>query len=299
MRGPEPRPPWLSLSSRGRGGQYSVARGLVESSLRVFYREGWAGRAWGRFPGATNVRVVAHELRALPSTTARARRPLRVAFASDLHIGPTTPPALLDRAFALLTHLSPDVLVLGGDYVFLDATAARAAELERRVSAVPARTKVAVLGNHDLWTDHVLLESALARAGATVVVNDAVRLPAPYEDVAVVGIDEPWTGSPDGARAFAAAGDASLRLAVCHSPDGLAHARGRGAALLLCGHTHGGQLALPGPRPVVVPGPTGKRYPWGLHDLGDLTLFVSRGLGGVEIPIRTWAPPDVALFAIA
>jgi len=266
----------------------------------VAYGDGWAARAWGRFPGATHVRLAAHELRALPAGSTGARRPLRLAFASDLHIGPTTPPTLLDRAFALLGHLSPDVLVLGGDYVFLDATPARAAELERRVAAVPARAKVAVLGNHDLWTHHGLLEDALARAGVTVLVNDAVRLPAPWDDVAIVGIDEPWTGAPDGARAFgaAAASGAGLRIAVCHSPDGLAHARGRGAALLLCGHTHGGQLALPGPRPVVVPGPTGKRYPFGLHDLGDLVLFVSRGLGGVEVPVRTWAPPDVGLFTV-
>lgn len=286
----------MRLESGGRGRHYSMGRGLVESALRVVYAGGWAGRAWGRVPGATRVRVVAHEYAMLPGPPDRA--PLRVAFASDLHIGPTTPPALLDRAFALLAHLAPDVLVLGGDYVFLDATVARAAELERRVRAVPARTKVAVLGNHDLWTEHGRLEEALARAGATVLVNDALRLPAPYGDVAIVGVDEPWTGAPDAARAFAAAGDARLRLAVCHSPDGLPLVQGRGASLLLCGHTHGGQVALPGHRPIVVPSRTGKAYPFGVHDVGDLVLFVSRGLGGVEVPFRTWAPPDVGLFTL-
>lgn len=286
----------LTLTSRGRGGRYSVARGLVESALRVIYQDGWAARTWGRVPGATRVRLAAHGLPVLPKGPARDA--LRVAFASDLHLGPTTPPALLDRAFAMLAALAPDVLVLGGDYVFLDATPARAAELERRVAAVPARTKVAVLGNHDLWTDHPVLEAALTRAGATVLVNEAVRLPAPYGDVSIVGLDDPWTGAPDAARAFAAAGDAALRLAVCHSPDGLPLVRGRGAALLLCGHTHGGQVALPGPRPLVVPSRMGKVYPWGLHDLGDLALFVSRGLGGVEVPVRSWAPPDIALFTL-
>jgi hypothetical protein len=68
--------------------------------------------------------------------------------------------------------------------------------------------------------------------------------------------------------------------------------------LLLSGHTHGGQIALPGPRPIIVPGPLGKRWPFGLHRAGDLTLFVSRGVGTTELPIRTFATPDIAVFTV-
>jgi uncharacterized protein len=76
---------------------------------------------------------------------------------------------------------------------------------------------------------------------------------------------------------------------------------GRGVRLLLAGHTHGGQVALPGPRPLVVPGPLGKRWPFGLHrpaGAGDLALFVSRGIGATEVPVRAFAPPDVAVFTV-
>ncbi|MEO6419141.1 MAG: hypothetical protein ABIP39_07030, partial [Polyangiaceae bacterium] len=180
----------------------------------------------------------------------------------------------------------------------------RARELEERVAAISARIKLAVLGNHDLWTDHAILERALERAGATILINDAVRLPAPYEDVALFGIDEPWTGAPDAPRALRACGDAPIKIAICHAPDGLpllrAASRDGEVRLFMCGHTHGGHIALPGYRPVIVPGKAGKLWPFGLHDLpGGLTLFVSRGIGGIELPIRTYALPDVALFTLS
>ena len=91
-----------------------------------------------------------------------ARPPLRIAFASDLHLGPTTPTGVLDNAFALLRAAKPDVLALGGDYVFLGATHDKVRELNNRVTAVDAPIKVAVLGNHDFWARPARLEVALA-----------------------------------------------------------------------------------------------------------------------------------------
>jgi len=271
-------------------------RGLVESALGLAYSFSWPARAWGAVPGATDVDLIRHELAMLPAGIDRP--PLRMAFVSDIHIGPTTPPRTLDNAFRILADAAPDVLVLGGDYVYLDVTEAIARRLEDLVASVPARAKLAVLGNHDLWTRHELIEDALARAGATVLVNTAVRLPAPYSDVAMVGLDDPWTGRPDPEQAFAVHPDAGLCITVCHAPEGLPHLLGRGVALMLCGHTHGGQVALPG-GPLIVHGRYGRKWPSGLHRIeGDLQLFVSRGLGGAELPIRTYAPPDVTLFTL-
>jgi predicted MPP superfamily phosphohydrolase len=284
----------VRLRPEGRGRNYSPGRGLGESVLRLAYEGDWPARVWARFPSAGTVHRLDHRL-TLPG---RERPLLRVAFVSDLHLGPTTAARTLDRAFSLLAAAAPDVLVLGGDYVFLDATPARLRELEARVAAVPARIKLAVLGNHDLWADHEGIERALTRAGARVLVNAAVRLPPPHDDIAVMGLDDPWTGQPDAGPALAAAAGAAHVLAVCHSPDGVPFVLGTGARLLLTGHTHGGQVALPGPRPLVIPGPLGKRWPFGLHRVEGLTLFVSRGIGATEVPVRTFAPPDVAVFTV-
>jgi predicted MPP superfamily phosphohydrolase len=264
-------------------------------ALRLALSGDWPARIWGLFPQAAAVRVVSHRVR----TSTPRPTPLRVAFASDLHVGPTTARVTLDEAFRHLADARPDLLVLGGDYVFLDATPARARELARRVRDVPAAHKVAVMGNHDLWTHHRLLEEALADAGVTVLVNTAMRLAPPHDDVAVVGLDDPLTGEIDADAAFAGARGAAVTIAVCHSPAGLSHMQGRGAALVMCGHTHGGHIALPGGVPLVLPGGRwARRFPHGVHTWEGATLFVSRGVGGVEVPMRAFAPPDVGSFEL-
>jgi len=272
----------LRLAAEGRGNDYSWRRAVVESFLRVAYARPWPAAMWSAWPAAACVRIVRHRMRG-------AR--LRVAFASDLHLGPTTARATLDRAFALLSDARPDVLLLGGDYVFLDASLAKSRELERRVAAVPAETKIAVLGNHDLWARHDRIERALARAGVTVLVNDCMHLEG---GVAIVGLDDPWTGRRDADRAFQARAKARTTIVLCHSPDALPWIAGRDVDLYLCGHTHGGHIALPS-GPIVVPGPMGRRYPSGLFRVHGADVIVSRGVGATELPIRTFAPPDVVV----
>ncbi|HET7747008.1 MAG TPA: hypothetical protein VFM29_06880, partial [Vicinamibacteria bacterium] len=92
--------------------------------------------------------------------------------------------------------------------------------------------------------------------------------------------------------------DAAVKVVVCHSPDGLLWIRGQGAQLMLCGHTHGGHIALPGGRPIVMPSRVGRLYPHGLHCVEGTHLFVSRGVGGSTVPFRAFAPPDVAVITL-
>ncbi len=282
----------IRFAAEGRGKHYHPWRGALESLLRLAYAKDWPARLWARFPGAARVRRVHHELELLGS----AGRRLRIAFASDFHLGPTTPRETLDQAFQSLSDAKPDVLLLGGDYVFLDIHQRLADELCQRISRVPARTKLAVLGNHDLWTDHELIEATLQRAGARVLVNQAARLPQPFEDVAIVGLDDPWTGRPDAERALAECGDARVRLGLVHSPDGLTFLGGHGLSLVMCGHTHGGQIALPSGPIVLPPGPLSRRYAAGLYRVADAQLYVSRGIGATELPVRAYAPPEIAIF---
>jgi len=277
----------------------------MERALSVLYHGGWAAWLWARVPGACRVGLIEHEL-LVPGREA-GRPPLRIAFASDLHLGPTTPREVLDEAFARLRSTQADVLALGGDYVFLGATTERVHELQARVQQVPATVKLAVLGNHDFWARPEHLEDALTKAGVRVLVNDSIRLPPPHDDVAVIGLDDPLTSWGVEERitlqegldaALARVAGVPIKIAVCHSPDGYPEVKGRGVRLLLAGHTHGGHIALPGYRPLWIPGPHGRLWPFGRHEVDGLTVFVSRGVGGSIVPCRTYAPPDVALFTL-
>lgn len=284
---------------------YSRRHLNFERALSLLYAGSWPAKLWALVPGSTRVTLLRHDV--VARGRAAGRPPLKVAFASDLHLGPTTPRALLDNAFALLREAEPDVLALGGDYVFLGATKERVLELEARVTGVNARTKVAVLGNHDFWARPERLEDGLAQAGVRVLVDESLRLPPPHDDVALVGMDDPLTRlsvsdslarEAELARALDEVRDLPVKIALCHSPDGFRSVRGKGIALYLCGHTHGGHIALPGYRPIVMPSPYGRLWPWGIHDVDGTRLFVSRGVGGSLVPVRTWAPPDVAVFTV-
>jgi predicted MPP superfamily phosphohydrolase len=290
----------LRVRSDGRGRNYSVRRGVVESSLRILYRGDWPAKLWGVVPGSCDVDCVSHTLAHLPA----GQPPLRIGFVSDLHAGPTTPARLLDAAFSRLSRADLDVLLLGGDYVFLDASEARAKSIACRAARVPAKRKLAVLGNHDLWTHHGILERALSHAGVELLINRSTAASSCHPGVAIVGLDDPWTGALDATAAFHDLEEARLLIVLCHSPDGLAEAARAAAALrhqppvlYVCGHTHGGHIATPW-GPLVVPGTAGKRYPAGLYNTGPVTLYVSRGVGGIEIPVRAYAKPEVAVFEL-
>lgn len=276
----------------GRGVNYGPIRAAIERVARTLYVGDWPARLWARVPGATNISVEAHTLPLLPRGPA-----LRLGFVSDLHLGPTTPVELVRAAFAALSAAAPDVVVLGGDYVYLDASPRWLAELEALVSALPVRTKLALLGNHDLWTHHDRIEAALERAGARVLVNDAVHLPAPHAHVAILGLDDPWSARPDARPGLRASAGAEVRIAACHAPEGLLALAEGDARLLVCGHTHGGQIA-PFGRPLWVPGPVSSRHPAGLYALGARWLWVSRGVGAVDVPVRLFARPDVGLLTL-
>ncbi len=280
--------------TRGRGKHYDTRRAWTERLCGLMFAGDWVRRAALLVPGATEVRLLRHQLALLPPGTP----PLRVGFASDLHVGPTTPPALLERAFELLSAEAPDVLLLGGDFVFLEASPARVAEVVRLVSRVPARRKIAVLGNHDLWTDHAAIEAGLGGAGVEVLINAATLLHAPWSGVRVVCLDEPWTGTPDAASALSERRPGEVVLVLCHAPDGLAFFSPGEAALYLCGHTHGGHIALPGGPIVLPPGPLSRSYPSGRYTVDGTEVFVSRGIGNTEAPLRLYAPPDVSIFEL-
>jgi len=85
---------------------------------------------------------------------------------------------------------------------------------------------------------------------------------------------------------------------LCHSPDGLRLLSGLRFDLFLCGHTHGGQIAAPW-GPIVLPhGLLCRQYPSGLRGFESGTVYVSRGVGGVELQIRTFATPDIMLLEL-
>ena len=222
--------------------------------------------------------------------------PLRIAFVSDLHGGPGTHPRTIRRACRLIAEAKPDVLLLGGDFVSFHARHVNGVVLESIASIDAPLGKVAVLGNHDLIADDDYLVERLATVGVRTLVNENVRLAAPYDRVWVCGLDNTEQGTPDGARALAGAD--GIRVILMHSPDGLTALGGERFAVAFTGHVHGGQFVLPGGKSLISSkGPLSQKYLYGgffeLGRPGERRLLVSRGIGQGSLPMRFRANPEV------
>jgi hypothetical protein len=286
--------PYGAAMASSRVHDYPRWRQFVTDTQRAWTPLPWPLRVASRLCAARDVRVERHEIE-VPGLG--ATRPLRIAFASDFHAGPMTPAWLLDRAVERLIDARPDLVLLGGDFVSLRAEHARA--LIARLAAVAAPLgRYAVLGNHDHDCDGPAITGMLEDAGITVLTNASVTLPAPFAAVSLCGIDDHTMGTPDAGAAFAEA--AAHRIVLMHAPSGLLDIGDRPFTIALCGHTHGGQIALPGGRPVFTAcGPLSRRYSAGRFTLdGGRTLLVSRGVGCTGLPLRLNAPPAITVCTL-
>jgi predicted MPP superfamily phosphohydrolase len=262
----------------------------------LLYRGGWPVRLARALGIRPVVRTVQHAI-ALGAGY-KGMPPLRIAYASDFHAGPTTDASVLRGACAALRAAAADLLLLGGDFV-----TGRPNEIDwlaRELGDIPAPLgRFAVLGNHDYWSDGAYIVERLEAAGIRVLVNANVRLGPPYDRVWVCGLDDHWSGRPDAAAAVSGAD--GVRVVLMHAPSGLRDLGQERFDLAICGHTHGGQLALPGGIPIVVPqGPLSRRYVRGRFPIGNGgTLVVSVGLGCVVVPLRTFADPEIVICTLS
>ena len=222
---------------------------------------------------------------------------MRIGFAADFHAGPTTALETIELACAALRDAAPDLILLGGDFVSL-----RGGDAERLLA--PLRQlraplgKFAVLGNHDHWSNAELVRSVLERASVHLLHNQEARLPAPFDRTMVVGLDDHYSGTPDAAQV---AWNAELvTFLLIHQPSGILDAADRPFDLAMAGHTHAGQIVLPGGIALVVPeGALSRTYLYGRYQLEpDQHLLVSSGVGNSMLPLRFGAPAEVVIVTV-
>ncbi len=219
---------------------------------------------------------------------------LRVLFVSDVHAGPFVSPSVLRETFVRLLAVDPDLVLLGGDL-----TTARVSEFVSHRDAFRALQAPlgvhAVLGNHDHYSGEAeRLRTLIEESGIRVLHNRSVELRRGSCKLTLAGVDDLILGRPD---LVSALGSASWPVVlVSHNPDLFFDAARSGVALMLSGHTHGGQLRIPG-LPVLVR-QSRFRLDEGRFKTGRTELLVNRGLGAVGIPWRTACSPEAVLIRL-
>ncbi|HEX8170338.1 MAG TPA: metallophosphoesterase [Thermoanaerobaculia bacterium] len=220
----------------------------------------------------------------------------RIAFLTDTHVASFMRRGLYREAIAQTMRFQPDLVLFGGDFVTWERHIPLMAEV--LMTDLEARDGIyAVLGNHDYWADGDGVVAALTARGVRFVINRSIELRRGREAMMLVGIDEVYRGTPDVDAAFASLPPDVPRIGLSHHPDIVDLLRGRKLDLLLCGHTHGGQIRFPFFGSVVVPSKHEARYASGFHRVDDVLLYVSRGIGAVP-PLRILCKPEVATFVL-
>jgi predicted MPP superfamily phosphohydrolase len=237
-----------------------------------------------------------HDLRRVTATLPVVGLPaalagLRIGLITDVHHSETVAAADVTRAVTMLQESRPDLIVLGGDYVtFGDRRfIGPVAELLAPLAHAPYGA-YAVLGNHD---DDREMPAALLQQGFSVLRDQRTSLSIKGETLDLAGLRF-WTRRPaDLARVLS--GTSGTTFLLAHDPRRLTEAAAFDVQLVLSGHTHGGQVLLPGVGAVA-----GRKFPVlaGPGRQGNATVFVSRGVGTVYVPIRINCPPDVVVLTL-
>ena len=219
-----------------------------------------------------------------------ALRGLRVGVMTDIHRSQAVPHELVAAAVRMLMAEKPDVILLGGDYVsFGDRRyVQRAAEALAPLSA--PHGVLAVMGNHDDDRD---MPAALAANGFTVLRDARTRLTIRGEALDVAGLRF-WTYKVVDI-AHVLRGALPLTFLLAHSPKRVLEAGQLAVPAVISGHTHGGQIVLPGIGAIAA-----REFPViaGLAQRQGTAIFVSRGVGTVYVPVRINCPPEVAVLTL-
>jgi predicted MPP superfamily phosphohydrolase len=282
-------------------------RTFLRRTARTLLAAGAVGGlyVWRWEPTWLRIRSVAVPVAGLP----RAIDGFTIAQISDLHSSDAVPMDWLRHCVDEVNALRPDLVALTGDYItrgdqWVEGVAETLADLR-----APAGV-MAVLGNHDYETDRGggghehfdrrvadHMSEALGRGGVTVLRDRSEELIRDGGRLRILGFDDLWSsGTPLQNRLRGVSFDRPT-VVLMHNPDAVHQLRRAGADLVLSGHTHGGQVNLPGYGPPFLP-VRDRSLVYGLYEYGRTRLYINPGLGWVVGRVRLNARPEITVFTL-
>jgi uncharacterized protein len=233
----------------------------------------------------------------------------RIAQISDIHMDEFTEAFFVREVVNRVNHLNPDAVFLTGDFVTSEYAPRKFAigagwQCAGLLNKLTCRQRYAVLGNHDVMVGSDAITEALTDNEILVLRNYYMPLERSGARIWLAGLADPVQGSPDPEATLPTSICNIPRepiILLCHAPDYvddlLTHPSGQAVSLMLCGHTHGGQVRLPLIGPMVLPR-LGRKYVRGWFRFGSLQMHVNRGIGTVSLPFRFDCPPEISMLTL-
>ena len=251
--------------------------------------------AYGHYVGANDIEVVRTDIH-VPNWP-RGSAPLRIGFLSDFHCDSEEAVERAGRAADIVMAQSPDLVLLGGDYLTIHAHrwTDKMALAISSVANAPLGA-IGVLGNHDWWCGQpAMIASRLTEAGICMISNRSVQV-SRHASVFVIGVEDAIVGRDDVAKALVGVPESTVRILLIHEPD-VADRMPPGFALQLSGHSHAGQVRIFG-QPIITPEYSYK-YKQGLMQTKNHPIYVTRGIGMVQPAIRLDCAPEVSVITLS
>jgi len=221
---------------------------------------------------------------------------LRILFVSDTHIDEF--PTLGESIRRLAESVPYDLCILGGDYNFAYRQESGIAYLRMKAlaeSLVRRSPVYGVLGNHDKYAMGRMLEEC----GVRVLVNEHVCLEREGGRLCLVGLDDcHYYEAADIELAEEGMAEGAFKVMICHSPEMYQYAARAGYSLYLAGHTHGGQVCLPGGVALVTCATVPRKILRGKWQYNGLVGYTSRGSGASGVNVRFFCPPEITLITL-
>ena len=246
-----------------------------------------------RFVTNREIEITRHTvtLRNLPS----AFEGFRAVHLTDIHHSKYVSFNAVYRMVALANRQYPDLVLLTGDYVtWSKKYIAPMAEALRDL-----KTKhgvFAVLGNHDIRVGGDAVTQALQRVGIQVLRNTSAAVSRRGQTLWLSGVDEYSYGQSDLARAFEGLPSAAPKILLAHNPEIISEAAEHQVDFVAAGHTHGGQVKLPGLKSLNSLTQPTQEFLEGFVSSGRTQMYISRGLGKVVLPVRIKCPAELPVY---
>jgi predicted MPP superfamily phosphohydrolase len=222
-------------------------------------------------------------------------KPLKALFLSDLHFGKLIGKKVIKGLVEILKEKEYDILLFGGDFLFLDDCGIEQLNLFLQKISPPIES-YAVFGNHDTTDIREKITPILNKNGVKVLINEEVVLKEPYNFIRVYGMDDIKYGSPE----FNSS-KTKKTIFLCHSPEGLSfvNVNKDDVCFAIFGHTHGGQIIFNKKNPFLpFKDKYSKEFPCGYFEKSRFSFpfYVSRGIGFVWIPARFLSSSEVVFI---